>query len=141
MILAHFPLSTVAQVIAAVGLFTILAIVYCRAFSDMPLGSGRSGWGRLPLALAASLLSVLGMFGMGGAQADGGSANWLPVVLMPYEALGVTLLLLPLVVSLAGAWGRRGRVCCRPRTKCAADRSTDGGKLQKPAKLRTNGKQ
>ncbi len=98
----YMPVAVGYSVMAAV--FAILVIVYYQALGAMFVGRCRS---RFPLAVAAALLSVLGIFGTGARQAGDQAEGWFPTVLLPYEALGFTVLLLPLVLPLACFWLRR----------------------------------
>ena len=75
------------------ALFVVLSIVIYRVLGDTSFGAGRT---RLPLALAIEALCVLSLGGSG--RGDSAAAGgWTGALLMPYAALTITLLLLPLV--------------------------------------------
>ena len=138
MILLPLPLPNTPWFLAMAAVFTILVIVYRYALGGMTLGSR---WQRLPLAVAAAVLSVLGMFGLGRASGSGESTGSLPAILLPYEALGFTLLLLPLVLLVAAAWERRFSPRERRnerRSKQSFGKDDPAPKRGRAAKLRSN---
>ncbi len=109
---AHNPggrRGDIALVLAAIGVFCIIATCANIAFQQMPLF--RNGFGRRMLAICVAGLSTIALFFNPSTQK---SFEQQPLrhhpnpviefILVPYAALALTLILLPLVFLLHRAW-------------------------------------
>ncbi len=89
------------------SLFVLMLVVVYWTLGRTPF---KFGLGRLPFAIAFSLLCVMGLQRPGRstepAKAHG---SWIDFILLPYEAFAITILLLPLVFLLARWWARWSR--------------------------------
>lgn len=97
------PYSTTAGLLAMAAVLAILVIVIYRAIGSIP---GATGWRRLPFSIAVSLLCVISLWGTSDTTKGDQGAGWLPVILLPYEALAISILLLPLVLIAVRLWER-----------------------------------
>ena len=99
--LEHY--STTAGLLAMAAVLAILVTVIHRAVGSI---SGATGWRRLPFAIAVSLLCVIGLWGTSTTTKGDQGAESLPVILLSYAALAITILLLPLVLIAVRLWER-----------------------------------
>lgn len=92
-------------IIAITAMFVMVLIVCWRVLPDM----GFDGISRAGLAICVAALCVLGLVQFAANSPEGAEAtetNYLDGLLLPYAALGVSILLLPLVL-LISRWMNR----------------------------------
>jgi hypothetical protein len=95
-------------------IFVVVLIVCLRVLPEM----GFDGFSKKILAFCVAVLSAMGLLMFRPARTpDGASEPWPDYfILLPYAALGLTLLLLPLLLFLFGCF-RRFKECFRRESK------------------------